>query len=574
VTFLIQSLAVLLIFSSAGFVFYQNTVHLLAIILSEIFHYIAAYCRRPEHIFTRIVSYIFSLNLMNVISVYVLHPHNGEASVRTWTKYQSLAWTGIILQIAIESVNVLLKHSETGSRNRQHRLILASMSILITLLHLFNSFQMDDSLEFVLLMKCSIDAVFHGLKAVQSFLAFDEMVPSCIITTTPLLLDLLRQILWLTISTTIYLSNKRIRAESMVLAFCWIIITSQYLFGSIRLCYSLFVQFILAYKFASVFKKLHPNELAELDSEDNCPICLSEHSITTRRLPCGHLLHMPCATRMMQQNRNAGQNNPHRCPVCRRDLFDSSTSILSAAAATSTSAPTGAAGGAGDAAATRATRGLNVFDIVSELRSRRPSLFDRGSDRNSNSNATIRLEIQTFSSSGPHPASSSGPVVMEARIRPAAAAAGGGTSGPRVILLQASRNNSGGMTASELRLGPNSIASVSTTNATSTRASPAATVPQPSTTSSSAAAPAVAAIQPQTSSLSAIAVSAAAGIHQPHHQQPQPSASSSNSVSRLSRVKRRRESAAYIYEGSVAAAAETPSATASTPRRRVRRRTR
>lgn len=403
VTFLIQSIALLLIFSVTGFVFYQNSIHLLAIIFSEIFHYITTYFHYPEHIFFKVFSYIFSVNLMNGLSIYLLHPHEGIISLHTWTIYQSVAWTGFLFQIAIECTSVLLKYNDTGNLSRLFRLRLASLSIIMTCSHLIYSFHLNDSLEFILLMKCSIDAIFHGFKSILFFLSFDEALPSFITTVTPILMDLVRQILWFTITTVVFCTNIRIRSES-ILFVAWIMIICQYLFGSIRLFYALFVQIVLAYKFASVFKKLHPDELAEISADDTCPICLLEHSHTTRRMPCGHLLHMPCATRMMQQNRNAG-NNPHRCPVCRRDLFDSSSfSASTMSSGTQTNErrrPT---------TINNTLSNFNMFDIVTELRGRRSGLFERTTDRNAN--PFIRVEIQTF---GAAPRNRM-PIMVEARI--------------------------------------------------------------------------------------------------------------------------------------------------------------
>lgn len=64
------------------------------------------------------------------------------------------------------------------------------------------------------------------------------------------------------------------------------------------------------------FKRITPDELTTM-REENCAVCLNEHTHESLRIPCGHVFHAPCLTRVLQATPR-GQSA--RCPICRADI--------------------------------------------------------------------------------------------------------------------------------------------------------------------------------------------------------------------------------------------------------------
>lgn len=56
---------------------------------------------------------------------------------------------------------------------------------------------------------------------------------------------------------------------------------------------------------------------AELEGAEHCSVCLCPHTPRSVRLPCRHMLHAHCLTRILQGSRGA------RCPMCRAALLES-----------------------------------------------------------------------------------------------------------------------------------------------------------------------------------------------------------------------------------------------------------
>lgn len=81
------------------------------------------------------------------------------------------------------------------------------------------------------------------------------------------------------------------------------------------------------------FKRITPDELTTM-REESCAVCLNEHTHESLRIPCSHVFHAQCLTRVLQATPR-GQSA--RCPICRADIHTySSANNTSGPAATAT----------------------------------------------------------------------------------------------------------------------------------------------------------------------------------------------------------------------------------------------
>lgn len=94
------------------------------------------------------------------------------------------------------------------------------------------------------------------------------------------------------------------------------------------------------------FKRITADELTTM-REENCAVCLNEHTHESLRIPCNHVFHAQCLTRVLQATPR-GQSA--RCPICRADIHTYSS-------ANNTSG------------ATQATAGRNATAYLSRLSS-------------------------------------------------------------------------------------------------------------------------------------------------------------------------------------------------------------
>ena len=105
-----------------------------------------------------------------------------------------------------------------------------------------------------------------------------------------------------------------------------------------------------------LFKRLSAAEVHALAGEP-CSICLNPHNTRSVRLNCGHVLHGGCLLRMIQQSNRLGQ--PCRCPLCRADVYPSSSRSSSSQSSSSPSPQRPADSGADTDIPFRAPPGTN-----------------------------------------------------------------------------------------------------------------------------------------------------------------------------------------------------------------------
>jgi hypothetical protein len=81
------------------------------------------------------------------------------------------------------------------------------------------------------------------------------------------------------------------------------------------------------------FPKLTNEELSSLPADDRCSVCLCDHTTSSVRLPCSHILHQQCLNRILQDGINSFSSP--RCPICRTEITTTTTSSTATGTAAS-----------------------------------------------------------------------------------------------------------------------------------------------------------------------------------------------------------------------------------------------
>ena len=309
-TFIIQSVAVFAAFSSAVQCLYQNILYGSALLLCEISKRIIAKVTDDDR---KLVGYILSKNIGNSLWLLALLPSIAFSSI--WN-YHTLFISSIITQIGIEVSQIRVREN---SDNKYAYFLIFFETLLIGSFSLHFKKDLKEYRNFFIITKCSIDAGFSGIKTLINSYNKDNSTSFKVIS-SQLLLNITKMSLWSFIDYQIvkevYDMNSLLNNNYPIIVF-WFVIMIQDLIILSKIIYTFYKHLLYEFQISLIFKKITKEELLNIDKDDNCPICLNSHNISTRKLPCSHLVHSVCISRMLQQSH---AHSGVKCPVCRSKL--------------------------------------------------------------------------------------------------------------------------------------------------------------------------------------------------------------------------------------------------------------
>lgn len=297
ITFCIQTAAVLVSLDVALVGFFQALKSGCAGLLSTLAFWLPSVMERKA-VANGIVSTIF-----NIIWVNIVYGVDEQAWI-------VLLYSPLLLILSLTSIIYWclfrLNHDDHPSTSIFSTCISASALCIVLVCISILSVPDKSSVSVILLLRCAIDAVASCVcMAIADKAEGDTSVGNTLV-------EMSLSLFWATVSLhQLLLTQKSSRLRFLMLLVHDFIAMS----GPTR---KLILKVMHDRYISQKFRKLNREELEALSCE-SCPVCLNDQNEDSVRLPCQHVLHRACLSRILQQGT---RHHISRCPMCRAALVD------------------------------------------------------------------------------------------------------------------------------------------------------------------------------------------------------------------------------------------------------------